>query len=180
MKKMIALAAFSALAAGSASAMPADQDYAIDKHGQQVFDARGNCVYTMWDPKDGTCGLAITSDMRKVYFDFNSSALKASERKELDMLAKAIKSAKRVESATIVGYADRVGNEGYNQALSQRRAAAVKRYLSSKGIKVKSMDMRGKGETSPVTDCAEDMPHKELVACLAEDRRVDIELNYKK
>ncbi len=179
MKKIFALAALSALAFGSANAGTVTQDHAIDKSGKQIFDARGNCVFTKWDAKKGGCGAVITSEMRKVYFDFNSSAIKASERAKLDKLAKALKTHKGFESVTIVGHADQIGHDAYNQALSSRRANAVKRYLAGKGVRVKNVDLRAKGESEPVTSCDSSAPHAELVKCLAEDRRVDIELNYK-
>jgi outer membrane protein OmpA-like peptidoglycan-associated protein len=179
MKKIFVLAAFSALAFGSANAAPVTQDNAIDKSGKQVFDARGNCVFTKWDAKTGGCGPAITSEMRKVYFDFNSSSIKSSEAAELNQLAKAIKATKgNISSVTIVGHADQLGKDGYNQALSQRRANAVKRYLAGKGVRVKNVDLRAKGEAESVTSCDSDAPRAELIKCLAEDRRVEIELNY--
>ncbi len=178
MKKSLAIA-LSVLAFGSAHAASSTQDNAVDKSGRQVFDARGNCVFTKWEAKGG-CGPAITSDMRKVYFDFNSSAIRGSERKELDALAKAVKASKSgVESVTIVGHADQIGGDSYNHALSSRRANAVKRYLAGKGVRVKNVDLRAKGETESVTTCDADAPRAELIKCLAEDRRVDIELNYR-
>lgn len=178
MKKIFALAALSALVFGSANAAPIIQDNAIDKSGKQVFDARGNCVLTKWEATKGGCGPAITSEMRRVYFDFNSSAIKSSESAKLNQLAKALKGSKAIESVTIVGHADQIGKDGYNQALSQRRANAVKRHLAGKGVRVKNVDLRAKGESEPVTSCDSSAPRAELIKCLAADRRVDIELNY--
>ena len=39
-----------------------------------------------------------------------------------------------LEVIIAVGHADRIGKDAYNQKLSERRAAAVKEYLVSKGI----------------------------------------------
>jgi OOP family OmpA-OmpF porin len=45
-----------------------------------------------------------------------------------------------------------VGPDAYNQKLSERRAAAVKAYLVSKGIAANRVYTEGKGEKSPVAD----------------------------
>lgn len=54
----------------------------------------------------------------------------------------------------IEGYTDSVGGEDYNQALSQRRADAVKTYLTSNGVDARRVTASGKGEDSPVGDNA--------------------------
>jgi OOP family OmpA-OmpF porin len=54
----------------------------------------------------------------------------------------------------IEGHTDNVGTAAYNQALSQRRAEAVKRYLTSRGIASSRMDTVGLGFTQPVADNA--------------------------
>jgi OOP family OmpA-OmpF porin len=92
--------------------------------------------------------------------------------------AKAIK----LEVVIAVGHADRIGDDKYNQALSERRAAAVKSYLVGKGIEANRVYAEGKGEKQPVTGdkCknmgAENVKNKKLVECLQADRRVDIEV----
>ncbi|EPS8830568.1 OmpA family protein [Vibrio parahaemolyticus] len=51
----------------------------------------------------------------------------------------------------IVGHTDSVGSESFNQTLSEQRANAVARYLNSKGIEFKRMDIEGQGELEPVS-----------------------------
>ena len=55
-------------------------------------------------------------------------------------------------TAQIEGYTDSVGSEEYNEALSQRRADAVKGYLVHQGIDAQRLTTLGKGESSPVGD----------------------------
>lgn len=179
MKKLFAIAAAGVMAfATSAMADYEGQDNAVDQSGRQIFDARGNCVYTKWDDVSGQCGIA--RELRVVYFDFNRSSVKSSERAKLDQLAQRIREVKNIESVTIVGHADRIGGDSYNVRLSQKRANAVRSYLASKGIKVRSASVRAAGEASPVTACDASMKQKDLISCLAEDRRVEIELNFAK
>ncbi len=51
----------------------------------------------------------------------------------------------------VVGHTDRIGSAAYNLKLSDRRAAAVKTYLVSKGIEANRVYTEGKGLTQPVT-----------------------------
>jgi outer membrane protein OmpA-like peptidoglycan-associated protein len=53
-------------------------------------------------------------------------------------------------SATIEGHTDSVGEDGYNQGLSQRRADSVKAYLTGKGVPMLRLSSIGKGEAFPV------------------------------
>lgn len=52
----------------------------------------------------------------------------------------------------IEGYTDNVGSDDYNQGLSQRRADAVKSYLSGQGVGIVRLTSLGKGESDPVAD----------------------------
>lgn len=179
MKKLLAIAAVGVVAfAASAMAYYEGQDNAIDQTGQQIFDARGNCVYTKWDDVSGMCG--IKRELRVVYFDFNRSSLKSSERAKLNQLAAAIREFRNIESVSIVGHADRIGGNDYNVRLSQKRANAVKNYLAANGIAVRGATVRALGESTSVTACSADLSQADLIACLAEDRRVEVELNFKK
>ncbi|MDR2166141.1 MAG: OmpA family protein [Zoogloeaceae bacterium] len=114
-------------------------------------------------------------------FDFNKDTLRPEGQASLDELASQAGQLD-LEVITAVGHTDRIGKEAYNQRLSERRAASVKRYLISKGIADNLIYTEGRGETQPVTgdSCngigAENGRNKRLVACLQPDRRVDIEV----
>jgi OOP family OmpA-OmpF porin len=68
-----------------------------------------------------------------------------------------------------VGHTDWIGTKEYNQALSVRRAEAVKAYLVSKGIDKSRVYTEGKGETMPVAD-------NRTAEGRARNRRVEIEV----
>jgi OOP family OmpA-OmpF porin len=84
----------------------------------------------------------------------------------------------KLEVIIAVGHTDRFGSDAYNQKLSERRAAAVKTYLVSKGVDANRVYTEGKGEKNPVTkpDQCPGKKSKKVIECLQPDRRVDIEL----
>ncbi len=52
----------------------------------------------------------------------------------------------------VAGHTDSTGTEAYNQALSERRAQAVARYLGARGIMEQRLLTLGIGELRPVAD----------------------------
>ena len=100
-------------------------------------------------------------------FDFDKSVLRADGKKNIDdALAKL--AGVDVEMVIATGHTDSVGTDAYNQKLSERRAAAVKEYLASKGIATSKITTLGKGESQPVaTNKTKEGRQK--------NRRVDIE-----
>lgn len=112
-------------------------------------------------------------------FEFNKADLRPEGQQKLDELARTAQGS-RVEQVIIVGHADRIGSEKYNNDLSERRAEAVKSYLSAKGVDQQRVRAEGRGESQPVTQCgkmgAENGSNKKLVSCLQPDRRVEVEL----
>jgi len=110
-------------------------------------------------------------------FDFGKSTLKPSGESKLDDLVNKLREA-NTDRVTITGHADRIGSREMNQELSESRAESVKAYLVSKGIQSDRISAMGKGESQPVTsrdDCKGPATPK-VIACLAPDRRVDIEV----
>ncbi|MCY7295171.1 sortase-associated OmpA-like protein PdsO [Alteromonas sp. a30] len=69
----------------------------------------------------------------------------------LDTIANAAKASKTVK-IELFGYADRRGDSEYNQALSEKRVAAVQRYLAKKGVPQNRIDVTSYGEEQPVLD----------------------------
>ena len=110
-------------------------------------------------------------------FDFDKAVLRPEGKAKLDeLVAKA--GAIKLEVILVVGHTDRIGSAAYNQKLSERRAAAVKTYLVSKGIEANRVYTEGKGLTQPVTGdkCKGKAKTKALIECLQPDRRADIEI----
>ena len=124
-------------------------------------------------PKPAGEKITVAAD---ALFDFNKAVLRPAGKAKLDELvakAKAIK----LEVILAVGHTDRIGGDAYNQKLSEKRAAAVKEYLVSKGIEANRVYTEGKGRKQPVTgDKCKGGKSKALIDCLQPDRRVDIEV----
>lgn len=153
-----------------------DHNVLVDVRDNIVRDARGNCVYVDWTDNGYKCdGVFFTTDERNIYFPFDSARLTAKARAKLDYIAKNILDRGNVVKATLVGYADPIGNPAYNKALSKRRAVAVKRYLAGKGyLNTTATVLVGKGETDQFAKgCGGD------ISCLQPNRRVEIQFQNK-
>jgi peptidoglycan-associated lipoprotein len=100
-----------------------------------------------------------------VRFGFNESTLTSEAQSHLSELADCIK-ANKVGKVTLEGHADERGTEEYNLQLSNRRAAAVKRYLTDLGVSARNLDTVGYGETRPVNPASNE-------EAWAQNRRVE-------
>lgn len=115
-----------------------------------------------------------------VLFDLNKSSLKPAGKTALDKLSVEIKKvATKDKTIKVIGHADRLGSAAYNQKLSEARAKTVAAYLKTKGVNGAKVVTEGKGKTAPVTGnkCDKIKPKAKLVACLAPDRRVEVEVS---
>ena len=112
-------------------------------------------------------------------FDFAKDTVKPAGKQALDTFAAELKGA-RFEVITVTGYTDRIGSHEYNMKLSTRRAEAVKFYLvDSLGIPADKVTAQGADGSDPVTkpeECPGEKRTPKLIACLAPDRRVDVEV----
>ncbi|MEO8021308.1 OmpA family protein [Polaromonas sp.] len=106
-------------------------------------------------------------------FAFDSAVL-AGPQPKLDDIARVLSAGQYNGNITVTGYTDRLGSEAYNQRLSQRRADAVKAYLTGKGVSADRLTAVGRGETNPVVSC-NDRQRADLIKCLAPNRRVEVE-----
>lgn len=84
-----------------------------------------------------------------LFFDSGKSVLKAGARTTLGRIADQLRINDQM-TITIEGHTDSVGSDASNQALSERRAAAVRDYLRSRGIPADRMTVTGLGESTPV------------------------------
>lgn len=186
LKKISVLAAAIALLAPAVVYAHSSDNYDVVRgtYGDIVLSTNGNCVYTMWPSRVDECGgharhrfSKLTQEQRTVYFGFNRSTLNAHEKRKLDEVSSILLSSKEVSSVDIVGYTDKIGKSSYNKRLSLRRAETVKSYLARKGLRTRHVRVEGLGETGSYTHCDAKMSRKELIACLAPDRRAEIEVN---
>jgi OmpA-OmpF porin, OOP family len=81
-----------------------------------------------------------------VYFDTNSTTLTAAARAILQQAAAAARQAPMTR-ITVTGHTDTVGTARYNQGLSDRRAAAVRKALVAAGVPADEITASGVGES---------------------------------
>ena len=113
-------------------------------------------------------------------FDFDKAALHADGKKKLDNeVVGKMKEYAQVDIILVTGHADRIGSDAYNQALSQRRADAVKDYLVGQGVASDRIETAAKGESEPVVSC-DSVRGKKLIECLHPNRRVEVEVKAQK
>lgn len=84
-----------------------------------------------------------------VLFASGSAEIKSQSYPNLDNMVSILKNKSSME-IEIAGHTDNIGNDQANQALSQRRAEAVKKYLVSHGISESRIVAKGYGESRPV------------------------------
>jgi len=89
------------------------------------------------------------SVLRHVFFDTGEAIIKPESFDELDKFVSMLQQNMRVR-VEIGGHTDNVGTPELNLKLSQRRAAAVKSYLTSRGVEAKRVTAVGYGETQPI------------------------------
>jgi OOP family OmpA-OmpF porin len=100
-------------------------------------------------------------------FDFDKSVVRPDGRKSIDDALAKMRGVD-LEMVIATGHTDSIGTPQYNQRLSERRAAAVKDYLVSKGIAGSKVTTIGKGESQPVAT-------NKTAEGRQKNRRVDIE-----
>lgn len=112
---------------------------------------------------DGQDRIALQA--QTVYFDFDQSGIKASERSKLDA-AKAYLDSNPAARLLLEGHCDWKGTAEYNLGLGDRRANAVKQYLTTIGVAADKLEVLSKGDLDAVENSDE--------ATAANDRRVDL------
>ena len=160
--------------------------YLTTEDGQFVRNDYGECWHTsQWRPElavpecEGAAPepeaphiVALTLD-EKAFFDFDRSKIKPAAREKLDALVAESGGAERIEKVHIVGHTDRIGSDAYNDALSMRRAVAVRDYLLESGLPSEAVTLEARGEREPVDAC-EGIRGPAVIRCLAPNRRVEI------
>ncbi len=131
----------------------------VDTDGDGVTDDKDQCPGTPAGVKvdekgcpQGTKEMPTDNWVLKgVTFEVNSDVLKPESRQVLDE-AVAILQPRTSVRLEIQGHTDNTGNSAYNLKLSEKRAAAVKAYLVSKGIAADRLEAKGYGDTMPAAD----------------------------
>jgi outer membrane protein OmpA-like peptidoglycan-associated protein len=87
-----------------------------------------------------------------VKFGFDRAELSDQAKSALDGFSDKLRGDNKNVYIEIQGHTDNVGGEQYNLALGEKRAEAVRRYLSTKGVPLHRMSVISYGETEPVSD----------------------------
>jgi outer membrane protein OmpA-like peptidoglycan-associated protein len=97
--------------------------------------------------KETDRGLVLT--LNDLLFETNKAQLQPGGNRSIDKLAAALRQypERRVR---IEGFTDSVGENDYNQRLSEQRAQAVRQALIDKGIAADRIDVHGYGEEYPI------------------------------
>jgi OOP family OmpA-OmpF porin len=85
----------------------------------------------------------------EAYFDFDKSVVKPEAFDYLDEIADVLKTHPQI-TVKVQGHTDSIGTKAYNDALSIRRAQAVKTYLVNKGVQEERLSLEGFGFSKPV------------------------------
>ena len=171
------LAAVITISAGSAMAQPKNVDNWVNSTGTPWRNGDGTLCWrdATWTPataapncdgwlapKPAAAPAAAVSKVTQkkitlqadTLFDFDKSNLKSEGLATLNKLAQDIKKMK-LEVVIIVGYTDSVGTDAYNIALGQRRANAVKAFLTNDGgVEATRVYTESKGKADPVASNA--------------------------
>lgn len=118
-------------------------------------------------PVASTAAIAPMSLRGDASFALGSDQLSPAAREELDQMAKQIQAMASIDSIEVAGHTDNRGAAALNQALSERRAAAVKRYLVEQGVDGSKINAVGYGFSRPIAD-------NNTAAGRAQNRRVEI------
>lgn len=84
-----------------------------------------------------------------VHFDYDSSVIKSGEKANVSAVASYMKSNGDV-GLRVDGHCDERGTEGYNDALGERRASALREALIAEGVNADHVITQSWGERKPV------------------------------
>jgi len=106
----------------------------------------------------------------------DASDLLPGGRARIAELAQQLRRGEGASEIRVTGHTDRLGDVETNDALSLRRAETVRQMLVQSGVPATKVRALGVGSREPVSrDCRGDRSSPELIACLAPDRRVEID-----
>ncbi len=109
---------------------------------------------------------------------FAKAEMTDDNKKELDaFFAKQLKGV-TLGAVIVTGHTDRLGSDKINKPLSEKRAVVVKDYIVAKGVNQKLIFWEGKASKQPIPVtkfCDNKMKRKQLIECLAPNRRVTVE-----
>lgn len=113
---------------------------------------------------------------RYIYFDFDKSNIKSRFYADLNKMVALLNNHPEMRFS-VGAHADARGSHAYNQALSERRANSVKRYMINKGIAPSRIDTRGFGELLIINRCVDGVNCREIEHSINRRAELKIEFN---
>jgi len=120
---------------------------AAEKDTQAMRDRLREQLNAILQTRDTARGLIV--NLSDVLFDFNQATLKPGAREKLAKVSGILLAYPSLHM-NVEGHTDSVGSDEYNMKLSQRRADAVRDYLTSSGISPANVQAVGLGKAGPV------------------------------
>jgi outer membrane protein OmpA-like peptidoglycan-associated protein len=119
------------------------------------------------NPTAAQCTTAFATTMagRTINFSTGGSSITGDNASLLNTLT-AVANVCKAHKIEVAGHTDSVGKPENNQALSQKRADAVKAYWTGKGVAAEGLVAKGYGETKPVEPVADETANEK-------NRRID-------
>jgi peptidoglycan-associated lipoprotein len=115
--------------------------------GAQTYGAQAGSAF-QGHPLDNPASLL---SQRVIYFDFDSTAIRAADRPVIQAHAEYM-AAHGYASVSLEGHADERGSREYNIALGERRAKAVRQLLLFQGAATSQLEAVSFGEERPLAD----------------------------
>lgn len=113
--------------------------------------------------------VGTTSVLRNIYFDYDRATFKTESYSDLNKLESMLRQNPHLK-IEISGHTDNFGHWQYNRTLSQKRAEAVKDFLTKKGIDARRIKAAGYGESRPLASNDDEIEGREL------NRRVEFKV----
>lgn len=122
--------------------------YYMDRQEQSMRDALASVEGVKIDRDANILYVTFRSDNQ---FDVDSFTLRTNAQQDIARLAMVLSQYYKT-TILINGHTDSSGSEGYNQTLSERRAAAVRNILVANGVAPTRITTLGFGESAPIAD----------------------------
>ena len=106
-------------------------------------------------------------DLPRIFFEFGQAAPAAGATPDLERVLATLKSHPELKALEVQGHADEVGDPGYNQELSARRAQSVATWLVARGVSPARLAVKGYGSARPAASGTADDQRRQ-------NRRVEV------
>ncbi|WP_081867751.1 OmpA family protein [Hymenobacter sp. IS2118] len=148
----------------------------LDQDGDGIPDNLDKCPDTAAGARVDATGCPMVIDPAiqglevPIRFKTNSTVIERSSYPALNKMVNALNE-RPDYSLRITGHADSRGTDEYNQGLSERRAEAVKRYFTGKGLDASRILTEGRGEAEPTAP-------NTSAAGMSRNRRVEFKFDF--